>query len=164
MSRLFLIHHYKEPIIKYPSVPVLDRKKIQSTGLATVGNIVEANQLDNISFTLKRSGRIVRKVESSPPLYMRTWKPMGHVTNTNCENDQGFERSVLIKQRLAETIYILKPMVHLLSMKYFGTTSWKQWIVPLAFDITRYVFVNFSVVFCIFFYEGISKKLVLLFH
>lgn len=113
----------------------MDRKKIQ--GPTTVGDIITANQLDNISFTLKRSGRVVRKVESSPPIYMRTWKPMESVSNTNCENDQGYDKSIATKQMIAESIYIVKPIVHLLSMKCFGTTSWKQWMIPLAFDITR---------------------------
>lgn len=130
-----LIHFYKEPIVSHPSIPILDRKKVQ--GPTTVGDIITANQLDNISFTLKRSGRVVRKVESSPPLYMRTWKPMEALPNTNCENDQGYDKSIATKQMIAETIYIVKPIVHLLSMKCFGTTSWKQWMIPFAFDVTR---------------------------
>lgn len=123
----------------HPSVPVLDRKKVQTDSTSTVGDIVAANQLENVTFTLKRSGRVVRKVESSPPLYMRTWKPLEQVSSTTCENHQGSDRSVVTKQKLAETMYVLKPIIHLFSMKYFGTTSWKQWMVPLACDLTRYV-------------------------
>lgn len=134
---MLLIHHYKEPIVKCPSIPVLDRKHIQSSGHTTVGDIVVANQLDSISFTLKRTGRVVRKVESSPPLCARTWKPMDSLPNFNCENDQGYSRSVAIKQKIAETIFIIKPLIHLASMRYFGPTTWKQWMIPLVLDLSR---------------------------
>lgn len=62
---------------------------------------------------------------------------MDRLPSVHCENDQTYDRSVLIKQRMAETIYITKPLVHLISMKCFGTTSWKQWMIPFALDLTR---------------------------
>lgn len=132
-----LFHHFKEPITRSPSVPLLDRKKLQSISQTTVGDIAAENQLEGCSYKLKRSGRVVRKVESSPPLYMRNWKPMAGLPNTNCENDESEDKTLAVQQKIAETIYIVKPIIHLASMKYFGITSWKQWMIPFALDLTR---------------------------
>lgn len=128
-----MVYRFKEPIIQSPAVPVLDRKniKINSTSDSDI------SQFESVSFTLKRSGRVVRKVDTSPPLSLRNWKPIENEPSFKCENNQILEKEVGPNFRIAETLYIAKPIVHLASMAYFGTDAWKQWMISLAVDLTR---------------------------
>ncbi|KAG5885907.1 hypothetical protein JTB14_012154 [Gonioctena quinquepunctata] len=137
ISRLFLVYHHKEPIIQNPPIPVLDRKNLKSnnSNFATMGDLAQ-EQLDSVSFTLKRSGRVVRKVDSSPPIGIRNWKPLQKTPSFSCENNQTIEQSLAGRQLMAETIYIAKPLVHLASMACFGTKTWKPWAVALVLDLT----------------------------
>lgn len=138
--RLLLIYQYKEPIVETPSIPILNRKNVTNanSNLATVGELGQA-QFES-TFTLKRSGRSVRKVDAAPPLVARNWKPPQKSTGLVCDNDQTIEQALAGRQLIAETIYIAKPMVHLASMACFGTKTWKPWMIALAMDLTRYYF------------------------
>lgn len=90
-------------------------------------------QMDAISFTLKRSGKVIRKISSSPPMRLRTWKPPEKVT---CENDQIIEKALAGRQLVAETMYILKPIAHLIGVGISGSYTWKSWMISLAMDLT----------------------------
>ncbi|VEN56783.1 unnamed protein product [Callosobruchus maculatus] len=135
ISRLILVYHYKENIIELPPIPTLNRQNLknQSTSSLTAET---PNQFEAVSFTLKRSGRIVRKVDSAPPIGMRSWKPLQPPLNYSCENDQSIEQALIGRQLIAETIYIAKPMVHLASMACFGSRAWKPYLIALAMDIS----------------------------
>lgn len=110
-------------IIQNPPIPVLDRK-----------NLVETARPDNSTFqeltdtvVLKRSGRVLRKVEGAPPIVARTFKPLKH-------------EPVVIRYggrfiRTAELMYILKPLVHLACVRRYGIKSWKSYLVPMAIDV-----------------------------
>ncbi|EAT37556.1 AAEL010461-PA [Aedes aegypti] len=110
-------------IIQNPPIPVLDRK-----------NLVETARPDNSTFqeltdtvVLKRSGRVLRKVEGAPPIVARTFKPLKH-------------EPVVIRYggrfiRTAELMYILKPLVHLACVRRYGFKSWKSYLVPMAIDV-----------------------------
>lgn len=141
VARFLLIYKYKEDVIENPPIPPLERKTIQeensncksSTGLNTI-------DVNSVSFTLKRSGRTIRKVESSPPLRLRNWKPVELEVPTpslsNLETKELNEEAVRKKQILAESIYISKPIIHLISMGVFGSRAWKPWMISLAMDLT----------------------------
>ncbi|XP_023011936.2 peroxisomal biogenesis factor 16 [Leptinotarsa decemlineata] len=137
IARLFLVYQHKEPIIQNPPIPVLDRRDLKSnnSNYATMGDLAQ-EQLNSVSFTLKRSGRVVRKVDSAPPLAIRNWKPLLKAPSFSCGNNQTIEQSLAGRQLIAETIYISKPLVHLLSMACFGTETWKPWMIGLALDLT----------------------------
>lgn len=133
---MILVYSHKESIVQTPPVPTLDRAKIAKGGanFSSVREMVQP-QLDSISFTLKGSGRIIRKVEASPPIGIRTWKPLQN--SELCDNVQTIEQALAGRQLIAETIYIMKPMTHLISMACFGRESWKPWVVALVMDVTR---------------------------
>ncbi|KAJ8944781.1 hypothetical protein NQ318_003649 [Aromia moschata] len=135
IARLMLIYHYKESIVQNPPVPVLDRKSLKPNEHTTVGDIAQTH-LEPQSFTLKRSGRVVRKVDASPPITMRRWKPLLQVQAFTCENKEDIEQVLIGRHLVAETIYITKPIVHLASMAYFGTKTWKPWMISLALDLS----------------------------
>ncbi|KAF2905971.1 hypothetical protein ILUMI_00202 [Ignelater luminosus] len=130
ISRLLLIFHYKENVIEHPPIPVLQRKPLESGVYdAPLSNMPE---LDNISFVLHHSGKVIRKVDSSPPIAFRTWKPL---ERSICDNKQTIEQSLIDKQLIAEALYIIKPIVHLSSAACFGNNTWKPWMLSLILDL-----------------------------
>lgn len=139
LARLFLVYHHKEPIIQHPPIQPLQRRAVQTISAQydpSVSEMARA-QLDAISFTLKRSGRLIRKVDSSPPIIGRTWKALER--SSYCDNEQTLEQALAGRQLVAETVYVLKPLVHLGFVGCFGEKTWKPWLVALLLDLSRYV-------------------------
>lgn len=146
MGRLILTLHYKNSIVQSPPISVLDRKTFDNNTAA--GRAINANNNNGftsavmssqqrdmfnvngrITFTLKRSGRIVRKVDGAPPLYLRNWKQIGK----ECRPDS--QQKTEISLDMAETLYILKPMIHLGGCALFGYKSWRSWALALVTDL-----------------------------
>lgn len=132
-----LIYRHKESIIQNPPIPVLDRNNIKSTSNCTTIGDIARSQFDSSSFTLKTSGRVVRKIEASPPIALRTWKPLPKSQNISFENRQVIEDVLTGRKLISETIYVTKPLIHLASMACFGTNTWKPWLISLTLDLTR---------------------------
>jgi peroxin-16 len=121
-SNLILLFKYKELAIQHPPIPSLQRGKL----MESVGNEDENSE----GFTLKRSGRTIRKVDAAPPIPLRSWKPLPTEERLDiCKN----EKKRLI---LAEALYTLKPILHLGSIAYFGSAGWKQWLLSLGLDLS----------------------------
>lgn len=141
LARLFLIYHHKETIIQHPPIPPLQRRIVQAGTSSqydpSVSEMAQA-QLDAISFTLRRSGKVVRRIDSSPPIAARNWK--GLERSTCFDNEQTIEQALAGRQLVAETIYILKPVVHLGSLACFGENAWKSYILSLLMDLSRYTY------------------------
>ncbi|KAF5308853.1 hypothetical protein FQR65_LT00553 [Abscondita terminalis] len=129
LSRMLLLFHYKENIIQHPPIPVLQRSCIDTK---SSGDGFQQLQSHSISFTLKHSGRVIRKVDSAPPVAFRSWKPLEQVP---CDNTQAIQQSLLDKQIIAETLYVIKPILHLGSAAIFGNNTWKPWMLSLALDL-----------------------------
>lgn len=136
ISRVILLYKHKECIIQNPPIPVMNRKKLSQNNFNN-GNIINhnliQNEIDTISFTLKRSGRTVRKVDSSPSLGLRNWKPIKK--SDLCDTNQEINEALSGRQLVAETIYVLKPMAHLAAVGCFGTQAWKPWILSFVLDL-----------------------------
>lgn len=77
-------------------------------------------------FKLKRSGRVIRKVEGAPPLHYRNWQSSSESAKTSTKNP-------VIKY--AEYVYIVKPLVHLAAVRTFGYKSWKSYTIALLMDL-----------------------------
>lgn len=134
VGRLLLKLHYGEALVQSPPIMALDRKNIDEV-------LAEASAADSVpdtfggsssfTFTLKRSGKVMRKVEGAPPVYLRTWKPL--------ENDPELVPVVasaeLQKLKLAEILYIVKPLAHLGGVAAFGFNNWKSYSVALLIDL-----------------------------
>lgn len=125
-------------IIHNPPIPALDRKSLTETAAARP----DANTFHEPSDTvvLKRSGRVLRKVEGAPPIVARTFKPLKHETVAHPIRYGG--RFI----RTAELMYILKPLVHLACIRRYGMKSWKSYLVPMAIDVARWVWVNPAII------------------
>lgn len=124
-------------MIQHPPIQPLQRRAVLTAGSQydpSVSEMAQA-QLEAISFTLRRSGKIVRKIDSSPPVNARNWK--GLERSVCVDNEQTLEQALAGRQLVAETIYILKPIVHLGSLACFGENAWKSWMTALLMDLSR---------------------------
>ncbi|XP_030571651.1 peroxisomal membrane protein PEX16 [Drosophila novamexicana] len=124
-GRLFLLKHSTSDIITSPPIAALNRRALskQRTPEASV-----AQSEHSITFQLKRSGRLIRKVEGAPPIQYRDFKL--HVDNADAAKTQ-IPRELL----QAEYLYIAKPLIHLTAMGLFGQRSWKQYMIALSLDL-----------------------------
>lgn len=113
-------------IIQNPPIPVLDRKNLMETATRPDNNTF---QEPSDTVVLKRSGRVLRKVEGAPPIVARTFKPLKHETVILPIRYGG--RFI----RTAELMYIVKPLVHLACIRRYGMKSWKSYLVPMAIDV-----------------------------
>lgn len=111
-------------IVKNPPIAVLDRRNLTESP-------PENDSFQDLKETvvLKRSGRVLRKVEGAPPIVSRTWKPLKHDTGSYPAQYGG--RFI----RTAELMYIAKPLVHLACIRRYGIKSWKSYLVPMVIDI-----------------------------
>ncbi|KAH8307249.1 hypothetical protein KR044_008432 [Drosophila immigrans] len=129
-GRLFLLKHSTLDIISSPPITALNRRALskqrQTSATATDEGLPQSEH--SITFQLKRSGRIIRKVEGAPPIQYRDFKL--HVDNADAAKSQ-IPRELL----KAEYLYIAKPLVHLAAMGLFGQRSWKQYAIALSFDL-----------------------------
>lgn len=118
--RSVLVFYLKVGLTRSPAIPSFDRVKYKP-------NQVGAEQ--NMVFVLKHSGRVIRKLHASPPLYSRDWAvPSGPLP-------LDIERNLPTPNLLAEVIHIARPLCHLVSMGACGTSSWKPWLLSLGMDV-----------------------------
>lgn len=134
IGRMVLRFRYHEGIIQSPPLAALDRKNVEQTlaqasASESVPQTFDANSA-KVTFTLKRSGRVVRKVEGSPPVYLRSWKAL---TGEPAPPSSPLVQSSHVRK--AELLFILKPLIHLSSVGLFGLNSWKSYSVAVLVDL-----------------------------
>ncbi|CAK1554655.1 unnamed protein product [Leptosia nina] len=120
-SALVLLYKFKDIPIQHPPIPNLQRKKITEE--------TDPVETSEAFFTLRRSGRVIRRVEGAPPVKLRDWQPI------KIKDDSIYLTSEIKELKNAELLHIAKPIIHLAAMQVFGTKSWKQWLVALGLDI-----------------------------
>ncbi|XP_067000781.2 peroxisomal membrane protein PEX16 [Anabrus simplex] len=133
VGRLGLLLYHKERIIQNPPIAPLRRKEITDKDEPST----EGEKYHSIAFTLKRSGRVIRTVNSAPPVHCRTWKPPVHPSGNNLEQDENYKVAIELTRRqlTAEVLYIGKPLIHLAAMYRWGQKAWKPWLVSLGVDL-----------------------------
>lgn len=135
ICRFLLTFKYLENVLSHPPIQTLDRKKIPSTRTANDASSSSSHQMESMatSYELKRSDRIVRKIEGSPPINLRTWQ-----TLNGKQSSDGIMNSLISKRDrllVPEMIHTLKPLVHLLSCSVYGENSWESYCVALSSDL-----------------------------
>lgn len=80
-----------------------------------------------MTFKLKRSGKVIRKVANAPPLHSRDFRQY----NNTAEETQ----ICGINVKSAELVYIFKPLLHLGSVSLFGHNSWKSFTTSFLLDL-----------------------------
>ncbi|XP_020706267.2 peroxisomal membrane protein PEX16 [Athalia rosae] len=124
LMRLVLVYFYKERVTQNPPIPPLKREKIPE-------NI---DSIEKEGFSLKRSRKVIRKVHSGGYSHFRTWAPLPPLGTK--EREISTNLSPRRKMILAETLYILKPLLHLGCMSISGRNHWKPWFISLILDLT----------------------------
>ncbi|KAI5640305.1 peroxisomal membrane protein (Pex16) domain-containing protein [Phthorimaea operculella] len=120
-SALVLLYRFKELPVSHPPIPALQRRKLtEEKG---------TDENSNSFFTLRRSGRVIRRVDNAPPVAFRDWQPV------KVKGDNATPNTEVKDLLLAETLHILKPLLHLAAMRVFGTKAWRQWLVALGLDL-----------------------------
>lgn len=132
IARLVLILKYKNRISSSPAIEHLDRKNLfkQQQPSTTAANEDVGNS-SSFTLKLKRSGKIIRKVSQTPPLYTRSFKP------PEPELLKASDRFGALNHRAiknAELVYILKPMIHLGAVGLYGYKSWKSYLLSMFLD------------------------------
>lgn len=123
-ANLVLVFRYRERPVQHPPLPELTRKRVAEA----------TPQPQEEGFRLRRSGRVLRRVEHAPLPSLRSWKPL----NVDDYTEDGARGGNQKSQLIGETLYVLKPLLHLGSMVCFGTDTWKQWFFSLAMDLSSF--------------------------
>lgn len=124
--RLMLVHVYEERITKNPPIQPFNRDNLNDCS--------EEKSNTKEGFTLKRSKTVVRCVRSSSAIELRSWEPLTLNAEDYCSlNDSSISKKKLL---LAETLYILKPLIHLGCVSATGMKQWPPWLLALAIDLT----------------------------
>lgn len=141
LGRLVLTFSHKQIITQSPPIPALNRKEISATSLnGTVAPITGLSKAEqeaygantSVTFTLKRSGKIVRRIEGAPPIHLRNWEPLtafGQQQQNSSSTDSGKQLTT------AESLYILKPLIHLGGCARYGLDSWKSYLIAMTLDM-----------------------------
>lgn len=137
IGRFVLRFYHREAITQNPPIVPFDRKNIDKTlseraAEDTFGEDAFVSTAPSVTFKLKRSGRVVRKIEGAPPVYLRSWKSIDPDAN-----DVPVSIPMVRYQKMtgAEVLYIVKPLLHLSSAGLFGIKSWKSYSVSLLIDL-----------------------------
>lgn len=130
---MLLVFKHRQLISQSPPIAPINRKTWTQNDDDSVLN--QSNNFATNSaftFTLKRSGKVIRKVEGAPPIHLRSWKPLAeealHV-QSNPKVGKIFT--------LAESLYIFKPLLHLTCSSVVGMNTWKSYTLSLLLDIAR---------------------------
>nr|XP_020654242.1 peroxisomal biogenesis factor 16 [Pogona vitticeps] len=131
--RLLLLLWYKAGIQTSPPIVPLDRRQsLQQKEME--GNSMGKEQI----FVGKRSSRVVRSLDGTPSLHSRHWgAPQQREEKQNrraMETDQP-PTPLGIQETIAESIYITRPLLHLMSLGVWGQKSWKPWLLSGVLDV-----------------------------
>lgn len=132
---MLLVFKHKQLISQSPPIAPINRKTWTQTDDDQVTN--QTNNFTTNSaftFTLKRSGKVIRKVEGAPPIHLRSWKPLAE----EALHVQSIPKIGTIFT-LAESLYIFKPLLHLTCSSVVGMNTWKSYSLSLLLDIARYL-------------------------
>lgn len=138
-----MILKFKNKIVTIPATASIDRKNIEtiekpSSSIPDIDYSPDFNDGSSITFTLKRSGKVIRRVAKSPPIYSRNFVAPSSSSSPLSSPNTSFNSITTSNNKAitnAEIVYILKPMIHLGSVGLFGYKSWKSWMCSLALDL-----------------------------
>ncbi|KAF6333904.1 peroxisomal biogenesis factor 16 [Rhinolophus ferrumequinum] len=92
------------------------------------------------SYVGKRSNRVVRTLQNTPSLHSRHWGAPQEQERRQQQQHQE-ELSVTptplgLQETIAESLYIARPLLHLLSLGLWGQRSWTPWLLSGVVDVT----------------------------
>ncbi|XP_048463188.1 peroxisomal biogenesis factor 16 [Rhincodon typus] len=137
--RILLLHWYKAGIQTSPPITPLDRERHlhRSSSEDSVTEAEVSLQSTSTTFIGQRSKRVVRTLNSTPVLQLRRWgSPQEEQRQWSSQAGIQHPPTILTQQEiLAESLYITRPLVHLLALGIWGQKSWKPWLLSGIVDI-----------------------------
>ncbi|XP_077418871.1 peroxisomal biogenesis factor 16 [Vanacampus margaritifer] len=133
--RLVLFLWYKSGIQTSPPIIPLDRGANIS---AKDDGIVDQQ---DACFVGQRSGRVIRSLGSAPSVQPRHWGTSSEKKrswNLREEKLHSKPTPLRLHETIAETVYISRPLVHLLSLGLCGKQSWKPWLVSAGLELSSF--------------------------
>ncbi|XP_026970714.1 peroxisomal biogenesis factor 16 isoform X3 [Sagmatias obliquidens] len=131
--RMFLLIWFKAGLQTSPPIVPLDREAQAPSqdGDRSLGSQEQ-------SYVGKRSKRVVRTLQDTPSLHSRHW---GAPQQREGRQQQHEELSITptplgLQETIAESLYIARPLLHLLSLGLWGQRSWTPWLLSGVVDVT----------------------------
>ncbi|XP_035011580.2 peroxisomal biogenesis factor 16 isoform X2 [Hippoglossus stenolepis] len=137
--RFVLLLWYKSGIQTSPPIIPLDRG-------ADLGSEDDDNgePEDATCFVGQRSGRVIRPL-GSPSLQARLWgAPSQKKSSSLKEKLLSKPTQLRLQESIAETVYIGRPLIHLLCLGLCGKQSWKPWLVSGVLELSSFAVLNES--------------------
>ncbi|KAK9542193.1 hypothetical protein VZT92_000076 [Zoarces viviparus] len=131
--RLVLLLWYKSGIQTSPPIMPLDR------GAEFVGeDDGNPEQQEDTCFVGQRSGRVIRPLGSAPSLQARLWGAPSQQKKRSSSGEKLHSKPTPLGRRetLAESVYIGRPLVHLLCLGLCGKQSWKPWLISGVLELS----------------------------
>ncbi|XP_061743719.1 peroxisomal biogenesis factor 16 [Nerophis ophidion] len=132
IMRLVLLLWYKSGIHTSPPIIPLDR------GAEISVEDSHVKQQDDTCFVGQRSGRVIRSLGSAPSVCGADSLKNRRRQNMKEEKLHSKPTSLLLQETIAESVYISRPLVHLLCLGLCGKRSWKPWIVSAALELSSF--------------------------
>ncbi|KAM8971451.1 peroxisomal biogenesis factor 16 [Sarcophilus harrisii] len=132
--RILLLLWYKAGLQTSPPIVPLDRE----AQLQPQGGEHSVGSQDR-PYVGKRSNRVVRSLQSTPSLHSRHWgapQQQEGQPHHRAEELEAGPTPLGLQETIAESVYIARPLVHLLSLGLWGQRSWKPWLLSAILDVT----------------------------
>lgn len=136
--RLVLLLWYKSGIQTSPPIIPLDRS-------AEFVGEDDGGQQEDPCFVGQRSGRTIRPLGSAPSPQARLWgapSQRKRRSSFSGENLHSRPTQLGLQESIAESVYIARPLVHLLCLGLCGKRSWKPWLVSGALELSSFAALN----------------------
>uniref|UniRef100_A0A8D1CA26 Peroxisomal membrane protein PEX16 n=1 Tax=Sus scrofa TaxID=9823 RepID=A0A8D1CA26_PIG len=133
--RMFLLIWFKAGLQTSPPIVPLDRET-QAQPQDGDHSCGSGEQ----SYVGKRSNRVVRTLQNTPSLHSRHWGAPQQREGWQ-QQQQREELSIPptplgLQETIAESLYIARPLLHLLSLGLWGQRSWTPWLLSGVVDVT----------------------------
>uniref|UniRef100_A0A3Q1ERU6 Peroxisomal membrane protein PEX16 n=1 Tax=Acanthochromis polyacanthus TaxID=80966 RepID=A0A3Q1ERU6_9TELE len=129
--RLILLLWYKSGVQTSPPIVPLDRG-------ADCGDEAGMEQQEDLYFVGQRSGRVIRPLGSAPSLQTRLFGAQKKTRSSWKEKLSSKPTPLGLQETIAESIYIGRPLVHLLCLGLCGKQSWKPWLVSGILELSSF--------------------------
>uniref|UniRef100_A0A8C6EEE0 Peroxisomal membrane protein PEX16 n=1 Tax=Microcebus murinus TaxID=30608 RepID=A0A8C6EEE0_MICMU len=133
--RMFLLIWFKAGLQTSPPIVPLDR---ETQTQPSDGDHSPDSQEQ--SYVGKRSNRVVRTLQNTPSLHSRHWgAPQQREGQQQQQRQEELSRAPTplgLQETIAESLYIARPLLHLLSLGLWGQRSWKPWLLSGVVDVT----------------------------
>ncbi|XP_071770110.1 peroxisomal biogenesis factor 16 isoform X2 [Centroberyx gerrardi] len=134
--RILLLLWYKSGVQTSPPIIPLDRD-------AEFGNRDDGNEehRDDPCFVGQRSGRVMRPLGNVPALQARLWgAPSQEKKRSSLKEEKLHSKPTQLglQETMAESIFIGRPLVHLLCLGLCGKQSWKPWLVSGVLELSSF--------------------------